>query len=307
MEEGTPMIAPGADASVTFTPSPSGFRWFHTHTFAGTDLKKAQYSGQHGFLLIEPQQERGRYDQEAFLALHDWDGQMLGSDDGSMNPTYSVSTINGRTLGFGDPLRVKAGQTLRLHLLNSSASEVHWIALAGHLFQVVALDGNPVPQSRTVPMLRLAPAERVTVLVEMNNPGVWILGEVRKHVQAAGMGLVVEYAGQAGKPQWQQPSDLAWDYNNFSSAQPHSDDGAAVRIPLVFQSKFAGHGAPDHWTINGRSYPSTSPVALVQGQRYRLVFKNKSTDDHPVHLHRHSFELRRNFTVINRTTWMPAS
>ena len=30
----------------------------------------------------------------------------------------------------------------------------------------------------------------------------------------------------------------------------------------------------------------------MQGRRYRLQFINKSGDDHPLHLHRHSFELR---------------
>ena len=32
--------------------------------------------------------------------------------------------------------------------------------------------------------------------------------------------------------------------------------------------------------------------ALTAGQRYRLAFHNRSNNDHPVHLHRHSFELR---------------
>jgi FtsP/CotA-like multicopper oxidase with cupredoxin domain len=45
--------------------------------------------------------------------------------------------------------------------------------------------------------------------------------------------------------------------------------------------------------INGRSFPQTETVKLGFGQRYRLLFKNKSMDDHPVHLHRHTFELRR--------------
>jgi FtsP/CotA-like multicopper oxidase with cupredoxin domain len=293
MEEGTPMIPRGGATRVTFTPNPSGFRWYHTHTFAGTNLKKGQYSGQHGFLSVEPKQNPGHYDQEAFLALHDWNGQMLSSADGSMNPVYGISTINGRKLGFGEPLRVKAGQRLLLHILNSSPTEQHWIALAGHQFHVIALDGNTVPNPQMVPMLRLAPAERVSAVVELNNPGVWVLGEVRKHVQAAGMGLVLEYAEQSGKPQWQQPSDLLWDYNVFSSAEPTHADTNIVEVPLVFESKFAGHGAPDRWTINGKSFPNTDSIALRQGQRYRLVFKNPSMDDHPVHLHRHSFELRR--------------
>ena len=292
MEEGTPMISPGQTTRVSFTPEPAGFRWYHTHTFAGTNFKLGQYTGQHGFLFVDPKDNPARYDQEAFLALHDWHGQLLAADDGSMNPTYNVTTINGRCLGFGEPLRVKAGQRLMLHILNSSPTEVHWVSLAGHKLQVVALDGNDIPQPRAVEMLRLAPAERVSVLVELNNPGAWILGEVRKHIQGAGMGIVVEYAGSTGVPQWRQPETLVWDYAAFAQPGDHITTDV-VELPLVFTSKFAGHGAMDHWMINGKSYPQTDTPTLHNGQRYRLLFQNQSTDDHPVHLHRHTFELLR--------------
>ena len=171
MEEGTPAIRPGGEVRYRFEPRPAGFRWYHTHTFAGSDLNKGQYTGQHGFLLIEPNNNPARYDREVFLALHDWQGQLLGADDGSMDPVYEISTINGRVLGFGEPIRVKTGQRVLLHLLNSSATETHWIALAGHRFEVVALDGNPVPNPQSVPILRLAPAERISTIVEMKTPG----------------------------------------------------------------------------------------------------------------------------------------
>ena len=65
MEEGTPMLAPGASTRVTFTPTPAGFRWYHTHTFAGTDLKKAQYTGQHGFLLLHVVAIRPRHPRQS--------------------------------------------------------------------------------------------------------------------------------------------------------------------------------------------------------------------------------------------------
>jgi FtsP/CotA-like multicopper oxidase with cupredoxin domain len=301
MEEGTPHIALGASASYTFTPEPAGLRWYHTHVMAGRDLKKGLYSGQFGVLWVEPRENPARYDQEFFLTLHDWDGTMVGSDDGSMSPIYNVSTINGRTLGFGEPLRVKQGQRVLMHVVNTSATDPHWLSLAGHKFRVVALDGNPVPSSQMVTMLRLSPAERVSAEVVMDNPGVWVLGEVRKSVQAAGMGIVVEYAGRAGKPAWEQAQTLDWDYLQFGGAkqsdakQPamSSVEVNVIAIPLVFESKFAGHGAMDRWLINGRSFPDTETVALKQGQRYRLIFRNKSMDDHPVHLHRHTFELRK--------------
>jgi FtsP/CotA-like multicopper oxidase with cupredoxin domain len=294
MEEGTPMIPPGGRARYTFTPRPAGFRWYHTHIFAGKDLHKGQYTGEHGFLLIEPRENPARYDQEFFLALHDWDGQLMASGDGAMDPVYEVSTINGRVLGFGEPLRVKPGEQVLLHILNSSPSEVHWIALSGHQFKVIALDGNPVPLPQVVSMIRLAPAERVSALVEMNHPGTWVMGEVRKHIMAAGMGIVVEYSGRSGKPQWDQPNQLIWDYLAFAAAGPSSPQRPdTVTIPLVIESKFAGHGAMDHWTINGKSYPDITSPLLTAGQRYRLAFINRSTNDHPVHLHRHTFELRR--------------
>ena len=295
MEEGTPMIGVGQTARYEFTPGPVGFRWYHTHTSAGNDLKKAGYTGQHGFVLVEPKESAGQYDQEVFLGLHDWNGHLLGADDGSMNPVYDVSTINGRTMGFGEPLRVKQGQRVLVHILNSSATESHWIAFAGHEFEVVALDGNVVPQPKKVSMLRLAPAERVSAVVQMKSPGVWVLGEVRKHVQAAGMGIVVEYEGQGGKPQWVQPETLSWEYGVFGAGAKDAgaSTGEVVKIPMLFESKFAGHGALDRWMINGKSYPHTDEIKLKEGQRYRLQFKNPSMDDHPVHLHRHSFELCR--------------
>ncbi|HLW24291.1 MAG TPA: multicopper oxidase family protein [Steroidobacteraceae bacterium] len=293
MEEGTPMIPPRGTARLTFTPRPAGFRWYHTHTSAMQDLTRAQYGGQHGFLLIEPSADPGRYDREFFLALHDWSGYLAANEDGAMNPSYAVSTINGKVLGAGEPLRVKPSERVLLHVLNSSPTEVHWVALAGHALQVIALDGNAVPTPQTVPMLRLAPGERVCARVQMNNPGVWILGEVRKHVHAAGMGIVVEYAGASGTPRWQQPSKLLWSYEPFAEQHPASEPPPeATPIPLLIESRFRGHGSMEAWLINGKSYPDTSVTPLESGRRYRLQFINRSTDDHPLHLHRHSFEVR---------------
>jgi FtsP/CotA-like multicopper oxidase with cupredoxin domain len=120
------------------------------------------------------------------------------------------------------------------------------------------------------------------------------VGEVRRHVQAAGMGIVVEYAGQTGAPQWIQPEDLAWDYATFSApdAGRQAPSRDVIEVPLVLESRFHGHGAMEGWTINGKSYPQAGIAPLQQGQHYRLQFINRSVDDHPMHLHRHSFELR---------------
>ena len=293
MEEGTPMIASGASTTLTLTPDPPGFRWFHTHTFAGKNLAKGQYSGQHGFLLIDPANpEPTPYDREVFLALHDWAGHMMGGGDGFMMPAYDIATINGKMLGSGEPIRVKSGERILFHILTSRPTEVHWPALAGHRFRVIALDGNPVPTPQTVPMLRLAPAERVSAIVEMSSPGTWILGEVRKHIQESGMGIVIEYANSTSKPLWNQPADLLWAYETFATQAPAPPE-PSTRIELAFDAKFQGHGSEELWLINGKSFPHTDSPILKSGERYRLILKNLSADDHPLHLHRHTFEVRR--------------
>ena len=50
------------------------------------------------------------------------------------------------------------------------------LALPGHTFTVVALDGNPIPTPTRVETWWIGTAERVSAIVEMNHPGVWILG-----------------------------------------------------------------------------------------------------------------------------------
>ena len=289
MEEGTPMIPPKACRRYTFTPTPSGTRWYHSHVTALRNLNRATYTGQFGFLYIEPAREPGAYDQEAFLALRDWDPFMSGGDDG-IEVAYKFSSINGHSLGAGDPIRVKQGQRVMLRILNASATLHHRIGLAGHQFQVVAMDGNPVAAPRTVEALELGPAERIDALVEMNNPGVWILGEDNEHDRQAGLGIVIEYAGQSGAPRWIRPNGK-WDYTFFGVPSP-APLPESSRVPLVFEKKFAGSRWVDNWTINGKGFPKTDPILVQAGRRYRLVFDNRSDEAHPVHLHRHTFELR---------------
>ena len=292
MEEGTPMVAPGATARYTFAASPAGTRWYHSHTMAGRNLDRGTYTGQFGFFYIDPAQDPGAYDQEIFLALKEWDPylSMMGDEDGFLEAAYKYYSINGRALGHGEPIRVKAGQRVLLRILNASATEPRRLALAGHTFQVTALDGNALASPRTSPILEMGPAERIDAIVEMNNPGVWTFGETTDKDRNRGMGIVFEYAGQSGPAGWLPPSDQVWNYSAFGSPV---EAGAGERLPLVFEKKFIGHRQVDRWTVNGKSWPGNEPLRVKKDGRYRLVFDNRSDEAHPVHLHRHTFEIAK--------------
>jgi FtsP/CotA-like multicopper oxidase with cupredoxin domain len=294
MEEGTAMVGPHASRRYSFPATPSGTRWYHTHGAAGRNLKRATYTGQFGFFYIEPRNEPGAYDQEVFLALKEWDPYMStgGEGDSGLEVAYKYGSINGHGLGYGDPIRVKEGDRVLLRILNASATMNRRIAAAGHTFRVIAMDGNPLPAPRETGVLEFGPAERIDAMVEMKNPGIWILGETNDRERKNGLGIVIEYAGKSGPPRWLPASAERWNYRAFGLAPTQS---TAVefdeRISLVFRKKFAGSRWVDNWTINGKSFPKTDPIRVKAGGRYRLAFDNRSDEAHPVHLHRHSFEI----------------
>jgi FtsP/CotA-like multicopper oxidase with cupredoxin domain len=154
-----------------------------------------------------------------------------------------------------------------------------------------------VPTPRPVSVLVLAPAERIDAIVEMNQPGVWVFGSTEDDMRAMGMGVVIEYADQHGRPQWSKPLPSIWDYTVFgaNAATPEPDE----RINLVFEKIVGGHGGFNRWTINGKSWPDAERLTVKAGRRYRFVMENKSGDDHPIHLHRHTFEVTR---IAGKTT-----
>ena len=185
---------------------------------------------------------------------------------------------------------MKDKQRVLFHFLNASATENIQLALPGHQFQVVGLDGNPVPRPQLVDVLELGTAERIDAVIEMKNPGVWILGTPKNDDRMNGMGIVIEYAGKTGAPRWVAPPKHPWDYTIFGESRPAPNPDEV--IPLVFGKINGGTGGFNRWTINGKSYDDQAePRKLSKGKRYRLVFDNHTDDAHPVHLHRNSFEL----------------
>ena len=327
-EEGTPSVPAGGRRRYQFTPKPAGTRWYHSHAMAMGDLHRGSYTGQYGFLMIDSGTNPGRYDQEIFLALRDWEpfytDQFVDMDEAGtppgpqpekparldtrangLEPISQVYSINEKALGAGEPIRVRQGTRVLVHLLNASALENRTIALPGHEFHVLALDGNPVPTPGPAKVITLGPGERVDAYIEMNRPGVWILGATDDMIRNAGLGVVIEYANQHREPQWVAQPNVFWDYTKFGRPIGPSDSSIGVAgtaggaggkapphvIDMVFEKIPGGSRPFNLWTINGKPYPHEREFVLQHGQRYRINFRNRTDDSHPVHLHRHLFEL----------------
>jgi FtsP/CotA-like multicopper oxidase with cupredoxin domain len=323
-EEGTPFIPPHGMRRIAFTPKPSGFRFYHTHVFAGADLNRGTYTGLAGPVYIEPKNEPGAYDREIFLTMKEFEPSFSRGGDMDIDALagapikqlqdiarradqeatekrkgfevgYDLFAINGKMLGHGEPIRVRHGERVLLHVLNASAGEIRSLALPGHTFRVVGLDGNPVPTPMDVSVLWLGTAERVSAMVEMHHPGVWVMGDLNDDDRKRGMGVVVEYAGAKGPPRWMKPKPFHWDYTRFGAPRrPALQPDETMEMTIV-KHNGALRGF-NQWTLNGQAFSMATmkPVySIHQGRRYRLKLRNASDDIHPLHLHRHSFELTR--------------
>ena len=323
-EEGTPYTPAHGSRRISFVPKPAGLRFYHSHVAAGADLDRGTYTGQVGPVFIEPRNNPGAYDREIFITLKEFAPTLSKGGDmaqdalaGAMHSDlqavgkkadaeakvktkgyevgYALFSINGHMLGHGEPLRVKQGERVLFHVLNGSATEIRSLAFPGHTFRVVALDGNPVPTPAEVPVLWLGTAERISAIVEMKHPGVWIMGDLADDDRGHGMGVIVEYAGASGEPQWSAPPAFHWDYSAFGrkdAAAPEPDQ----TIELLIVKHNAALSGFNEWTLNGTAFSMDKMRPLFKiraGKRYRLKLRNGSDDIHPMHLHRHSFELTK--------------
>jgi FtsP/CotA-like multicopper oxidase with cupredoxin domain len=313
-EEGTPYIPAHGMRRISFVPGPAGFRFYHTHVVPRADLSRGQYTGLVGPVYIEPTQNPGAYDQEIFLTLKEFeptfsrggdmatdflageqDPDLKDKGEAAMNASLARGDPHGYEVDYGAfAIRVQTGQRVLLHVLNGSATETRSLALPGHTFTVIALDGNPVPNPAQVPVLWLGAAERISAIVNMTNPGVWVLGDLSDDDRQAGMGMVVEYAGRNGDPQWAPPPPFKWDYRLFAAPHPAPVPTPDHTIEMVIEKRNAADNGFNIWTINGTPFAmdTNKPVLdLQRDKRYRLRFRNASDDMHPMHIHRHTFEI----------------
>jgi FtsP/CotA-like multicopper oxidase with cupredoxin domain len=119
------------------------------------------------------------------------------------------------------------------------------------------------------------------------------MGDLMDEDRTRGMGIVVEYAGSNGEPGWITPEPFRWDYRRFAQedAKPREPDAL---IDMVFGAHIGARDGFDEFTVNGVPFSMArmEPLfRLTRGRRYRLHMTNATDDVHPIHLHRHSFEL----------------
>ena len=102
-----------------------------------------------------------------------------------------VWTLNGKRYGEDTPLGVKAGERVEIVMRNLTgmSDPMH---LRGHLFQVVAIDGERFGGAARDTVL-VPPKRSVTIAFDADNPGRWAFHCYNLYHMEAGMMTTLRY------------------------------------------------------------------------------------------------------------------
>ena len=306
----SPAVAPGGTFSYDFVVPDPGTHWFHPHT--GLQLDTGLYAP---FIVDDPR-ERGGYDHEWVLMLDDWtqgvgpdpqqifddlvaageqqgSGHMGGMHMGGMgmdggDVAYSMFVINGRPPGDPDSLRVKAGDRVRMRIINAAADTIFTFAVGGHRMTVTHSDGYQVKPVRA-DSLRISMGERYDVLVDV---GEGVFPVVAEPLGKVGEALALLRTVDGPAPGQRRPEGLSAYPVGIEALQ--SDP--AVELPaaapdVTYDLVLSGSMAPYVWMFNGVTHDRARPLMVSEGQKVRLRLSNMSMMSHPVHLHGHTFQV----------------
>ena len=314
-----PPIRPGESFTYEFTPPDAGTFWYHPHANSLQQLGR----GMAGALIVE-ELEAVPVDRDILWLLSDWrltsDAQIASGFGNPMEAAMSgrvgnTVTVNG---AVSDEVTVRAGERIRLRLINGALARIMALRFEGHRPVVVAIDGQPCdPHEPERGRLLLGPAMRIDVVLDMR-------GEPGRHYRVVddfydGLSYWLTQLAYEDKPPL-RAHPLEGSLALARNPLPEPDLAAAGRHALALQGGMMGGGGMgmgmqgrEHeatWAINGHSmtgdgHAGMAPLLTLQlGRSYVLAIRNETAFWHPVHFHGHSFRvLSRNGSPVPHRQW----
>ncbi|MDH3715431.1 MAG: multicopper oxidase family protein [Gammaproteobacteria bacterium] len=163
-------VAAGDAFDYRFRVPDAGTFWYHPHFRSWEQVAR----GLHGLLIVEESRPI-QVDQDIPLLLDDWlldnDEQIDTARFGNMHDATHAGRLGNVLTANGKPapdLHVRAGERLRLRLLNAANARVLTLDFDALPATIVALDGQPVvPRKLDRSRLTLAPGQRADVVTDV--------------------------------------------------------------------------------------------------------------------------------------------
>ena len=200
---------------------------------------------------------------------------------------YDAFLINGKETSQLNTRR----KTLKLRLINASASTYFYVEFAGSNMQVIAADGVNIKPFFTT-RLRVAIAETYDVIVRRPKRQSYELRATAEDVS----GHASLFLGQGKQVQAQdvpKPDILAghkkdpYNYKRLKALENtnYGEPDRTVQLDLT------GSMRNFVWSFNNKTLKESDKIMIKKGEVVRFVLNNKTMMHHPLHLHGHFFRV----------------
>jgi FtsP/CotA-like multicopper oxidase with cupredoxin domain len=307
-------IEPGTGFTYEFTLPDAGTFFYHPHQRSYEQVGR----GLAGALIVE-ERSPPAVDRDVLWVLGDYrlnaDASIRGGFGNFMDASHAgrignTVTLNGHLPGT---FRVRAGERIRLRLINAAPARVFALEFRGHRPWVIALDGQPVePHEPPGGAVVLGPAMRADLILDMTAaPGSRHAVHDGFYRRLAYDLVDLEYGDEpplrvrAGDPPRLADNPLA-----------EPDLRAAERHEIVFTGGMMGNmrGLPRGaaWAVNGLadgcgdSGLPFEPILVLRKRRSCILhLVNDTMWHHPIHLHGHAFRvLTRDGRPTRHREWL---
>ncbi|MCP0912896.1 MULTISPECIES: multicopper oxidase family protein [Legionella] len=204
---------------------------------------------------------------------------------------YDAFLTNYKTLNNPQIVPIHPGDTVRLRFIVGSAMSNFFINTGTLNGEAIAIDGQPIKPVKAN-QFQLAVGQRLDVLVTIPK------GEMAYPILAQGEGTNMQTGLILATPKAilqklnEKASDKAGALNYEQEFQfkalkplPNKTPGQTLTVNLE------GDMMRYVWTINNQKWPEIKPLTVAGNKRVEMVFNNKTTMAHPMHLHGHVFEV----------------
>lgn len=230
---------------------------------------------------------------------------ILGGTGGDV--AYSLYLVNGKTMSEPDTLSVKAGEKIRLRVINAAGDTAFRVGVPGQKLTITHTDGFAV-QQQEVDGFVVAMGERVDALYTVQDASALLA--VLAEGKSGGVFGVFDTGDGKSFDEKSLPASI--DGTVIDTATCKADDSVKLESKTAdvnYDLELTGDMMSYQWAINGKQYTEDDPFSatvldIKQGQRVQLNFVNKTMMWHPMHLHGHTFQIGedgpRKDTVIVR-------
>lgn len=328
-----PPIPRGGRFTYEFDVPDAGTYWYHSHLQSSEQLDRGLY----GTLVVE-EREPPPVHRDLAWVLDDWRISSQGAVSETFGNAHDMShagrignviTVNG---SVAERVAVRAGERIRLRLVNAANARIFGLQFRGHRPLVIAIDGQPVaPHEPRDGVVVVAPGMRCDLLLEATGrPG--DAHEVRDVFYERQRYVLMDLAYEApAAPLTVLPPFQPLPVNPL--AEP--DLRAATRHEVRFEGGMMGtlhqallDGKPmdmrsllrqgKAWAINGQvsaghaaahaghaqGHAMEPMLSLQRGTSHVLQLRNATRWHHPIHLHGHTFRvLARNGSPTVHREW----